>query len=216
MADGRITKRTVDSLKAAKSDYVRWDADFKRFWRPRATVGCKILRCSLSHGRAKHSTSKNYDRNLRQADGRTSACCGGKEELRSSDIADRITGDEIRRQLADDGGDHGIQVRDLIVQFEVAASQRLEADAIGGIQVPIRGQIWAPRSQRPDELHAGQTAELIPKATPGDVLNLVHELVEKGASLRGLGPAIETGGAEGPHGPSCAGHGRRDGARLYP
>ena len=70
-------------------------------------------------------------------------------------------------QLADDGGDHCIQVGDLIVQFEVAASQRLEADAIGGIQIPIRGQIWAPRSQRPDELHAGQTAELIPKAVRG-------------------------------------------------
>ena len=31
MADGRITKRTVDSLKAAKSDYVRWDGDLKGF-----------------------------------------------------------------------------------------------------------------------------------------------------------------------------------------
>ena len=31
MADGRITKRTVDSLEAAKSDYVRWDGDLKGF-----------------------------------------------------------------------------------------------------------------------------------------------------------------------------------------
>jgi Arm DNA-binding domain/Phage integrase, N-terminal SAM-like domain len=31
MADGRITKRTVDSLKAAKSDYLRWDGDLKGF-----------------------------------------------------------------------------------------------------------------------------------------------------------------------------------------
>jgi integrase len=31
MAEGRITKRTVDSLKAAKSDYVRWDGDLKGF-----------------------------------------------------------------------------------------------------------------------------------------------------------------------------------------
>ena len=30
-AEGRITKRTVDSLKAAKSDYVRWDGDLKGF-----------------------------------------------------------------------------------------------------------------------------------------------------------------------------------------
>ena len=33
--------------------------------------------------------------------------------------------------------------------------------------------------------------------TPGDVLNLVHELEEKGASLRGLEPAIDTGGPRG-------------------
>jgi hypothetical protein len=31
MAGGRITKRTVDALKAAKSDYVRWDGDLKGF-----------------------------------------------------------------------------------------------------------------------------------------------------------------------------------------
>jgi Arm DNA-binding domain len=31
MVDGRITKRTVDSLKAAKSDYVHWDGDLKGF-----------------------------------------------------------------------------------------------------------------------------------------------------------------------------------------
>jgi DNA invertase Pin-like site-specific DNA recombinase len=32
---------------------------------------------------------------------------------------------------------------------------------------------------------------------PGDVLNLVHELEEKGASLRVLEPAIDTGGPMG-------------------
>ena len=31
MADGRITKRIVDSLKAAESDYVRWDGELKGF-----------------------------------------------------------------------------------------------------------------------------------------------------------------------------------------
>jgi len=31
MADGRITKRVVDSLQAAKTDYVRWDGDLKGF-----------------------------------------------------------------------------------------------------------------------------------------------------------------------------------------
>ena len=38
-----------------------------------------------------------------------------------------------------------------------------------------------------------------------DVLNLVHELEEKGASLRVLEPAIDTGG---PMGANRAGHGR--------
>jgi DNA invertase Pin-like site-specific DNA recombinase len=33
--------------------------------------------------------------------------------------------------------------------------------------------------------------------TPGDVLNLVHELEEKGTSLKGLEPAIDTGGSMG-------------------
>jgi hypothetical protein len=31
---------------------------------------------------------------------------GRKEELRGSDVADRIAGDEVRRQFVDDGGDH--------------------------------------------------------------------------------------------------------------
>src|ERR1700722_20258290 len=66
---------------------------------------------------------------------------GGKEELRSSDMADRIASDEVRRQLVDNGRDHRIQVRDLVMQFEVSASKGFEADAIGGIQVAICGQI---------------------------------------------------------------------------
>ena len=60
-----------------------------------------------------------------------------------------------RRQLVDDGGDHHIGIRDLIMQFEVTAGERLEADAIGGIQVAISGKIGSPRGQRANELHAG-------------------------------------------------------------
>ena len=58
---------------------------------------------------------------------------GRKEKLGSSDVADRIAGDEVRRQLIDDGGDYRIEICDLIMQFEVTAGQGLEADAIGGI-----------------------------------------------------------------------------------
>ena len=79
-------------------------------------------------------------------------------------MADRIAGNEVRRQLVDDGGDHRIEICDLIMQFEVTAGQRLEADAIGGIQVAISGKIGSPRGQRADELHAGQAAQLIAQA----------------------------------------------------
>lgn len=100
------------------------------------------------------------DRNLRIVAGR-------KEELRGSDMADRIASDEIRRQLIDNGFDHHIQVRDLVMQFEVAASKGLEADPIGGIQVAISGKIGPPRGQGADELHAGQATKLIAKAVGG-------------------------------------------------
>ena len=53
------------------------------------------------------------------------------------------------------------------MQFEVTASKRFKADAIGGIQVAICGQIRTPRGQRSNELHAGKAAELIPKAVRG-------------------------------------------------
>src|SRR4029077_3243598 len=82
-----------------------------------------------------------------------------RRELRSSDMADRIAGDEVGRQLVDNGRDHHIQVRDLVMQLEVAASKGFEADAVGLFQVAICGQIWSPRGQSTDELHAGQAAQ---------------------------------------------------------
>src|SRR6202021_1303755 len=81
---------------------------------------------------------------------------GRKEKLGGSDVADRIAGHKVRRQLVDNGGDHYIQVRDLVMQFEVTASKGFEADAIGGIQVAICCQIRAPGGQGADELHAGK------------------------------------------------------------
>jgi hypothetical protein len=89
---------------------------------------------------------------------------GRKEKLGGSDVADRIAGDEVRRQLIDDGGDDHIEIRDLIMQFEVTAGQGLEADAIGGFQVAISSRIGPPRGQGADELHAGEAAQLIAKA----------------------------------------------------
>jgi hypothetical protein len=83
---------------------------------------------------------------------------GPKEKLCSSNMADRIAGDEAWRQLVDEGDDHRIQVRDLVMQFEVTASG-FEADAVGLFQVAICGQIWSPRGQSADELHAGQAAQ---------------------------------------------------------
>ena len=41
-----------------------------------------------------------------------------------------------------------------------------------------------------------------------DVLNLVHELEEKGASLQGAGACHRYRRPDGPHGPDCARHGR--------
>src|ERR1700683_2235802 len=54
---------------------------------------------------------------------------GRKEKLGGSDVADRIAGHKVRRQLVDNGGDHYIQVRDLVMQFEVTASKGFEAES---------------------------------------------------------------------------------------
>jgi hypothetical protein len=61
----------------------------------------------------------------------------------------------VRGQFVDDGCDHRVQVRDLVMQFEVTAGEGFEADAIGRIQVAIGGKIGSPRGQRADELRAG-------------------------------------------------------------
>ena len=58
---------------------------------------------------------------------------GRKEKLRSAGMADRIARDQVRRELVDDGDDHCVEIRDLIMQFEVTAGEGLEADAIGGL-----------------------------------------------------------------------------------
>jgi hypothetical protein len=64
----------------------------------------------------------------------------------------------------DDGGDHRIEIRDLIMQFEATAGQGLEADAIGGFHVAISSKIGPPRGQGAVELHADEAAQLVAKA----------------------------------------------------
>ena len=74
-----------------------------------------------------------------------------------------LRGDKVRRQLIDDGGDHHIEIRNLVVQLKVTSGEQFEADAIGGIQIAICCQIRPPGGQRTDELHAGEVAQLIAK-----------------------------------------------------
>ena len=58
---------------------------------------------------------------------------GRKEKLGGSDVGRSNCGaTRFGCQLVDNGGDHYIQVRDLVMQFEVTASKGFEADAIGG------------------------------------------------------------------------------------
>ena len=48
---------------------------------------------------------------------------GRKEKLGSAGIADRIAGDEVRGQFVDDGGDHRVEMCDLVMQLEVTAGE---------------------------------------------------------------------------------------------
>src|SRR5689334_22659426 len=54
-----------------------------------------------------------------------------QQQLRGGPVANRVPGHESGSQFVDDGGDHGIEVRDLVVQLEVTPAQRLEGDPVG-------------------------------------------------------------------------------------
>ena len=84
-----------------------------------------------------------------------------QEQLRGGLVADRVPGHKVGRQLVDDGGDHGVEVGDLVVQFEVAPGERLERDPVGRGHVAVVGQVRPPGGQRPDELHAGHVAQRV-------------------------------------------------------
>ena len=66
------------------------------------------------------------------------------------------------RQLIDDGGDHRIEICDLVMQFDVSTSEGFEGDAIGHLHITISSQAGPPRGQRADELatHLAVTAVL--------------------------------------------------------
>jgi hypothetical protein len=62
-------------------------------------------------------------------------------------MADGIACDEVRRQLIDDGGDHRIEIRDLVMQFEVSTSEGFEGDAIGRLHITIGNQVGPALAQ---------------------------------------------------------------------
>jgi hypothetical protein len=47
------------------------------------------------------------------------------------------------------------------VQFEVSTREGFEADAIGGLDIAMGGEVRPPSGQRPDELHASHVAQVV-------------------------------------------------------
>ena len=50
---------------------------------------------------------------------------GREQNCADSRVANGVSRNKARRQLVDDGGDHAVEIGDLVVQFEVAAGQGL-------------------------------------------------------------------------------------------
>jgi hypothetical protein len=82
-------------------------------------------------------------------------------------VADRVLRHEVWGELVDDGGDHDVEVSDLVVQLEVAPGQRLERDPVGRGDVAVVGHVWPPGGKRPDEPHAGQLPQLVAEIIGG-------------------------------------------------
>jgi len=66
-----------------------------------------------------------------------------------------------RGEFIDDGADHDIEVGDLVVQFEIAASERLEGNPIGSFHVAIGSQVRPPGGESANELHSGHAAQIV-------------------------------------------------------
>jgi len=62
-----------------------------------------------------------------------------QKQLRSRPVADRVPGHEGGGKLVDDRDDHGVEVYDLIMQFEVAPAKRLERNPVGRPNAAIVG-----------------------------------------------------------------------------
>ena len=55
-----------------------------------------------------------------------------------------------RVRVVDDGGDHDVEIGDLVLQLEISPGERLERDPVGGDRVAIVGEIGPPGGQRTD------------------------------------------------------------------
>ena len=64
--------------------------------------------------------------------------------MRGRRVTDRIPCHQGGSKLIDDGGDHGIKVGDLVVKFEISASERLERDPIGRCHIASYNAATAP------------------------------------------------------------------------
>ena len=69
---------------------------------------------------------------------------GGEQKLCGPGVADRVAGHEVGLQLIDDGGKQGVEVGDLVVQFEIPTGERFERDPVGNLQFAVARQIRAP------------------------------------------------------------------------
>lgn len=102
---------------------------------------------AVTHRLARRSRNRAYAAQCREARFRMQTLrvipCR-QEQLRSAYLTDRVTSHQIGGELIDDGADHSVQVSNLIVQFEIAAPQRLETDPIGGDDgAIIRQKKWS-------------------------------------------------------------------------
>ena len=66
--------------------------------------------------------------------------------------------------LVNDGADHHLEIGDLVVQFQVAPRQGLQADPVGSLDVAVGAEIGPPRRQRSDELLPGNPAQRLAQA----------------------------------------------------
>jgi len=68
--------------------------------------------------------------------------------VRKIELRHRVDGErdtqKKRCYYVDDSADHRIEICDLVVQFEVSTREGFEADAIGGLDIAIGGEVRPP------------------------------------------------------------------------